>query len=136
MNEADLTETLDRRGQLDAARGPGCYALEVEQPATVQQAINWWRNVRDVNPPNDALARIATAESILYVGAASNVYERLCDHVAADVRRAAFLSAFPVKSLHSLWPKDSAEVAFREETAVARALAGPERRVWTDGVLL
>lgn len=135
MNETELTETLDRRGQLADARGPGCYALEVTLPDHGEQIARYWHRHHD-RSPEGLFSRLADADAVLYVGAASNVYERLCDHVNGDVRKAAFLEAFPPSGLHSLWPKDSAEVAFREEQAVGRALANVTRRVWTDGELL
>ena len=135
MDETDLTQTLEDRRQLDAARGPGCYALVAGVPDSAQSVIDRWHDAHDAAPDEDVFARLAAAETALYVGAASNVYERLCDH-AGDVRKAAFLSAFPPTALHSLWPKDSAEVAFCEEKAVGRALSGAATRVWTDGDLL
>ena len=136
MNETELTETLDRRGELADARGPGVYALEVAIPHHGEQIARYWHRYHDHAPSDEFYTRLAEADSVLYVGAASDVYARLCDHVAGDVRKAAFLEAFPAESLHSLWPKDSAEVAFREEEAVARALSSASQRVWTDGRLL
>jgi predicted GIY-YIG superfamily endonuclease len=136
MNETDLNQTLEDREQFDDARGPGCYALAVDTPNAADDVARQWHRYHDHPPQKAFYARLADADTVLYVGAASDVYARLCDHVAGDVRKAAFLEAFPAESLHSLWPKDSAEVAFREEEAVARALANVNRRVWTDGKLL
>lgn len=136
MNETDLNQTLEDRGQLDDARGPGCYALEVAIPDHGEQIARYWHRYHDHAPSEDFYTRLADANTVLYVGAAKDVYARLCDHVAGDVRKAAFLEAFPAESLHSLWPKDSAEVAFANEFNVANALARVDRRVWTDGRLL
>lgn len=135
MKESVVTETLDRWGRLDAARGPGCYVLEVDTPATPDAVARHWHRHHD-RAPDDLYARLADAHDVYYVGAASNVYARLCDHCAADVRLAAFLEAFPPESLHSVWSYDDTETAFRKEHDVAASVAGPATRVWTDGVLL
>jgi len=134
MQETDLTETLDRRGQLDAARGPGCYALVVETPDAADTVAREWREVHDA-APSGLYERVADADTILYVGASKSVYDRLCDHCGTK-RKAAFLEVFPPTGLHSLWPKASADVAFMEEQAVGRALSGPTTRCWTDGELI
>jgi predicted GIY-YIG superfamily endonuclease len=136
MNETELTETLDRRGELADARGPGVYALEVAIPHHGEQIARYWHRYHDHAPSDEFYTRLADADSVLYVGAADPVYDRLCDHVAGDVRKAAFLEAFPPESLHSLWPKESADAAFANEFNVANSLARVDRRVWTDGRLL
>lgn len=136
MRESDINQTLEDRGQLDDARGPGCYALAVDVPEAADDVARHWHRHQDHAPYEEFYARLADAGTVLYVGASSHVYERLCDHVAADVRRAAFLEAFPAESLHSLWPKDSADAAFANEFNVANSLARVDRRVWTDGRLL
>jgi predicted GIY-YIG superfamily endonuclease len=134
MQETDLTETLDKRGQLDAARGPGCYALEVETPDAADTVARQWHRTHDA-APDGLYSRVANAGAVLYVGASSNVYNRLCDH-CGDKRKAAFLEVFPPTDLHSLWPKASADVAFMEEQAIARSISTANRRVWCDGELL
>lgn len=135
MNETDLNQTLEDWGELDAARGPGCYALEVAIPDRGEQIARYWHRHHD-HAPEGFYRRLADAEQVLYVGAAKDVYERLCDHIAGEVRQATFLKAYPAVSLHSIWPKEVPERAFIEEQAVARALSGPATRVWTDGDLL
>jgi len=90
MNETELTETLDRRGQLDVSRGPGVYALEVAIPDNGEQIARYWHRYHDHAPQKAFFARLAAAESCLYVGASGNVYGRLCDHVAGEVRKASF----------------------------------------------
>lgn len=136
MNEHELTELLDRRGQLDDARGPGCYALAVDAPDSGDQVARHWHRHHDQAPSEGFYSRLAEAGDVLYVGAASHVYDRLCDHVAGDVRQAAFLEAFPPAELHNIYPATDAEAAYQSEWRTAKGLAHASRRVWTDGVLL
>jgi len=129
MNETEL-------GQLDVSRGPGVYALEVAIPDNGEQIARYWHRYHDHAPQKAFFARLAAAESCLYVGASGNVYGRLCDHVAGEVRKASFLEAFPPTGLHSVWEQSDADAAFSAEYNVARELATADTRVWTDGELL
>lgn len=135
MLESNLTETLDRRGQLDDANGPGCYALEVAVSQNAETVARQWHRHHDTAPTESFYARLADAKTVLYVGAASNVYDRLCDH-CGDVRKAVFLEAFPPAELHSLWPQPDRLTAFHAEYNVANRLSDATTRVWTDGRLL
>jgi hypothetical protein len=133
MREAELTERLDARDELAAARGPGVYAIECVVPETIDAVGESWDNQHDARPPDDAIERLAAAGSVAYVGAAGNVYERLCDHIAGKRRRASFVAAFPPRDVIGIWPSDQ---PFEAEYNRAVALAEDEWLVWTDGTLL
>ena len=130
MNEARLTESLDERGLLTAAQGPGVYALGVPVPSMPSVAREQWDAVHDARPPDDALARLAEAPRVAYVGASSQVYDRLCDHVAGDVRTTAFLAAFDPAAVINVWPHDA---PFDAEVTRALRLAREDWVVWCDG---
>lgn len=114
MNETDLTEDLDKRGLLTKAHNPGVYALRVEVPDSEQIVTDQWDAQYDVQPEDSALSRLADAHKVAYVGASGNVYERLTDHAAGDVRKTAFLSVFPPTEVIDVWPsKDPFEKEYR-----------------------
>lgn len=106
LTESAMTESLDARGLLAAARGPGVYALRCAVPddaAAVREALG---EVSDADPPEGYAERLAAAERVAYVGASGDVYDRLCDHAAGDVRKATFLRAFPPERVVDVWPHD------------------------------
>lgn len=123
-----MTEDLDARGLLDTARGPGVYGLEVEVPDDLRSA---WHEHNDETPPN--LGRMATAECALYVGASGHVYDRLCDHAAADKRRANALKVFPPTRVAFVEPFDA---PLDREYGVALAKADARTAVLCDGEIL
>jgi len=132
MNEAAMTERLDERGLLDDARNPGVYALALAVPSALDAVRRDWDAVADHRPPDDALARLASADRVAYVGASSNVYARLCDHAAGDVRTASICEAFPPDGVIDIWPDES---PFMAEYNRALALSRTGWRVWCDGVI-
>lgn len=133
MRESDLTERLDERDLLGKTRGPGVYALEVRTPDDAETAYRRWFSHHDHTPPEDALARIADASKVAYVGASGDVYGRLCDHVAGDVRKAAFLAVFRPTRVIDVW-QDADPFASEFNRAVRLTREG--WAVWTDGELV
>lgn len=128
MRESQVTQDLDERGLLDAARGPGCYALKLRVPEDLRRR---WRRHFDAEPDN--LDRLAAAPRALYVGAASDVYGRLCEHVAADVRRASVLRVCPPQRVVAVEPTSD---PFEAEYSFARGFADATTTVWYDGEIL
>jgi hypothetical protein len=133
LTETTLTERLDERGLLDAARGPGMYALAVMVPDTRAVVTGNWDATHDVRPPDDALDRLAAADRVAYVGASSDVYHRLCEHVGGSTRQTAFLAAFDLEHVIDVWPHDD---PFTAEYNRALRLERDGWRVWCDGDVL
>lgn len=123
-------ESLDRAGLLDAAHGPGCYALALDVPDSVEAANRDWLAHFDALPGNDAVGRLARAEAVAYVGASKDVYGRLEDHAKGEVRKARVMQPFPPTEVIDVWPEDSQFIAERQH---AYALADDGWRVWCDG---
>lgn len=131
MDESDLTQTLDDRGLLAASRGPGCYAVAVAVPDDEAEVAFAWHDTHDAAPPEGTFDRLAAAERVAYVGASSDVYARLCEHVTGERRRATFLAAFDINGVVDVWPDDS---PFQHEFNRAVKLARrPGNVVWNDG---
>jgi hypothetical protein len=105
----------------------------VRTPDSEEAAQVAWYSEFDHAPPEDALERIADAPRVAYVGASGNVYGRLCDHVAGDVRKAAFLSVFRPTRVIDVWPDAD---PFASEFNRAMRLTREGWAVWTDGRLL
>lgn len=118
-----MTQDLDERGLLDAARGPGCYALSLNVPEDLRRR---WRRHFDAVPAN--LGWLADAPRAVYVGAASDVYGRLCEHVAADVRRASVLRLCPPQRVVAVEPTSN--------PVRGGVLVCPGVRGWRDGGVL
>ena len=134
LDETTMTEDLDRRGLLDKSRQPGCYALEVDTPDDADEIRQQWRDHWDADPENAEPERLAVADNVAYVGAAhSSIYDRLCDHVAGDVRKAGFLALFPPERVASIYPDRNRET---DEYTTAREMTRYGWVCWSDGVLL
>jgi hypothetical protein len=133
MNPTDLHEQLDRQGLLADSRGSGTYALAVDAPDYVEPVARRWASISDEPMPEGYAERIAEADEVLYVGASAQVYDRLQDHVVAEVRQATFLSAFPPTHVRGVWPTDGDP--FAEEYNRARSLADGSTEAWSDGRL-
>jgi hypothetical protein len=133
MNETDLHQRLDHRGLLNDAHGPGCYALRVAVPDDAAVVRERWAACHDAEPPDDALARLAAADRVAYVGAASDVYARLTEHVNGDVRKTALLEAFDPAAVVDVWPTTT---PFDREFGRALSLAREGWVVWVNGELL
>lgn len=132
LSPTDVHERLDRRGLLDAARGPGTYALQVKTPDDTDAVAAAFEGVSDVSPPEPTLSRL-TADAVCYVGASGHVYDRLQDHAEGAVRQALFLSAFAPVSVVGVWPADN---PFAEEYNRAVALSRDGWTCWQDGEVI
>jgi len=134
LHETDLNERLDEMDIFEASHDSGVYALEVDAPSEPTVAKERWDQHHDKRPPEDTLTRVAAAEDVYYVGAASNVYRRLTEHISGDVRRATFLEAFPPIALERIWLTGTDPTKAEFNTAVK--LAQRDGTVaWSDGVL-
>jgi predicted GIY-YIG superfamily endonuclease len=122
--ETYVSEHVETQGHTPTAlQTPGVYALEVSVPADPAQA---WADEFDADP--DFLPDLDAAERVIYVGAASNIYDRLIDHVEGAVRQAALLRVCPPHSLFRVSLFDDADRAFERESGIALAMqqANPE----------
>jgi hypothetical protein len=133
MNETELTETLDRRDLLGVSQDSGTYALAVDVPRMPTVAREQWDATHETRPPNDALTRLSRAGNVVYVGAASNVYARLCDHAEGEVRQAMLLEAFDATGVVGVWPCDNPQA---QEYNRAKRLAQDGWLCWSDGVVI
>lgn len=129
-----LHEQLDARGLLDKAHGPGTYALRVETPDSREAVAREWRRDADVLPPDETLERLS-GETVAYVGASKNVYERVMDHARGEVRQAALLRVFDVTGLVGVWPSDRDD-PYSEEYNRAVYLSNHGWTVWCDGAVV
>jgi len=125
-------ETLDQRGLLADAHGPGCYALRVRTPHAADAVAHAFREHSKVVPEGKVLDRL-TADDVAYVGASGNVYDRLQDHAEGDVRQTLFLRCFELVDVIDVWPS---ETPFESEYNRAAALSRDGFTVWSDGEVL
>ena len=135
MTDPRTIPTEQLLSMTDRPQGPGVYVLELDTPGVTlgPEALHaharwWWHagyreqaGYRDVQP--DDVAGLADCERLLYVGATSNVQDRLEDHVQADTRKSAWLSVYPPVELVQVEIFPSAERAFESETQTAYQVA-------------
>lgn len=124
---------LDELGLLDDAHGPGTYALQVTVSDTVEAVQREWLDAIDAPLPDAYAEQLADASECLYVGRSGDVYDRLMDHVRAQVRRASFIEAFGVADIHGVYADDANSNTAEYNRAVA--LADATTCVWMDGEL-
>jgi len=121
LTELDVTEQLLQ--QTDDPTQPGVYVLSLDNPGPSlhAHARRWYREFETVHP-ND-VGGLAGTKELLYVGAASDLQERLEDHVRADVRRATWLSVYPPVELRQVAASPDAGRAFDSERQTAHRIA-------------
>ena len=124
---------LDELGLLDDAYEPGTYALQVRVPGTVEAVQREWLDAIDAPLPDEYAEQLAECDTALYVGRSGNVYDRIMDHVRAQVRRASFIEAFGVDDIHGVYADDENSNTAEYNRAVA--LADATTCVWSDGEL-
>ena len=124
---------MDELGVLDDAYKPGTYALQVRVPDSVEAVQREWLDAIDAPLPDAYAEQLADAETCLYVGRSGNVYDRIMDHVRAQVRRASFVEAFGVADIHGVYAADENSNTAEYNRAVA--LADATTCVWSDGEL-
>ena len=130
LTPTTLQQTLDDRGYLPQVHNPGTYALRAAVPDTVDAVTEAFGNVIDETPPEATLERLADAPRVAYVGASTDVYSRLQDHVAGDARQATFLKAFPPTDVVYVFPTKS---PFEQEYNTAAELSRAGWTIWRDG---
>jgi hypothetical protein len=134
MKESKFHESLDNRGLLAASKGPGCYGLRLAAPDSTAAAREAWDAHHDARPPEPTLDRLAAAGGVAYVGAASEVYDRIMDHARGDVRQTAVCEVFPPTGILDVWPTED---PFAREWDRARKVAENNPvRVWVNGQVL
>lgn len=127
-----MHETLDRQGLLDTSHNSGTYALEVTTPSDTEGVARAFREVSEAVPPDEVLDRL-TASDVAYVGASGDVYGRLMDHAAGEVRKALFLRAFDVTGVVGVWPERD---PFQHEYNRAVSLSNQGWTCYTDGQVI
>lgn len=133
LSPVAMHETLDERGLLDDAHGPGCYGLRVRTPNTKERVVTAFTEHVDVAPGREVCGKLAAADRVAYVGASGDVYDRLQDHADGDVRQALFLRCFDVVDIVDVWPSAT---PFESEYNRAAALSREGWTVWSDGEVL
>jgi len=107
--------------------GPGIYGLLLSTPDTdsVETHARLWREHHDAMPTeqNDGygIETLASADRVVYVGAAKNVRSRVADHVAGK-QTSAVMEVYPPHSVWDVWFCDSVGEAFERESGKAIAL--------------
>lgn len=125
-----VNEALDHAGLLDDSHGPGCYAIALDVPGSVEAAHRRWLEHFDTFPGDDAIARLVGAQRVAYVGASKDVYSRLMDHAEGEVRKARVMQPFPAVEVLDVSPRPS---PFDYERERAYMLAGGGTVVWVNG---
>lgn len=133
FTETEVTEDLDRRGLLDAARRPGLYTLQLQTPSRDARAVeDRWHAHFDAMPRSLA-GRLAACDRLLYAGShGKNVYTRLCQH-ARGHQTASIMAVWPPERVVDVTPRESPG---DREWMYAQKQAGDKTRVWTDGECL
>ena len=103
---------------------PGAYALRLGRPLDLESA---WEQHYDERPPY--WDQLMTADSVYYVGGASDLLSRLEDHRNNDdpdkdsKRKTVLTRVCNVTALQTAWPADNATEAFElVEPRLARSL--------------
>jgi predicted GIY-YIG superfamily endonuclease len=85
----------------------GAYALRLGRPLDLADA---WERHYDERPPY--WDQLMTADSVYYVGGASDLLSRLEDHRNGEVRQTVLTRVCDVTALQTAWPADNATEAF------------------------
>jgi hypothetical protein len=120
-------------GLLADAHGSGVYGLKIATPNSVEETTRRWLDEFGATPRGSELEDIALAERVAYVGASSDVYDRIMDHARSDVRQSSYLRVFPVADVIDVRPDPD---PFEAERSVAYAFASNGWTVLTDGEVL
>lgn len=132
MSPIEIHGRLDEKGLLDDAHNSGCYALSLAVPDSVEAVQRRRLAVAD-HPWDDAMARqFARAKRVVYVGESGDVYDRLQDHAAGNVRKSALVDAYEIRDVVGVWPGERSAVAERDR---ARAIADGETVAYANGEL-
>lgn len=109
-----LPEEVERVGTTPTeARQPGVYVLRCSLPEerSLTDLRARWRRFSEHVPPY--LEQVPHASELYYVGASNDVYGRIDDHLAGDVRTVTFCKAFPphhvdgIQYLDDPWSRES-----------------------------
>jgi predicted GIY-YIG superfamily endonuclease len=122
--EQYLTEAFeDHVTDLSAAHEPGVYILELSTPATTDYDTyaRLWLDEFETTP--EYLTSIAATGTLHYVGAASDVYERLDEHLTSPNRSTAVATVFPIHSIRYIHWFETADEAFQNEHRIAMDLS-------------
>jgi len=108
-------------------RTPAVYTLDITRPDDLAAV---WDDRYDTRPAY--WDELVTAESVVYVGATTDLLSRLEDHRDGDVRQAVLPTIAVDVSLRNAWPCEDAQEAFERETRIALRLRRhlPETFVW------
>lgn len=132
LTRTDVIESLDRQGLLEAAAGPGVYALRVETPDSVEAVSRAFLDSVDATP-RDGVVEQLTSDRVAYVGASQQVRDRVTDHADGEVRQATFLEAFAPVAVIDVW---SHSQPFTAEYNHAVELSNAGWTCWMDGEVL
>jgi len=137
LTESDVTEHPLTQPLLRAhGRVAGCYALRCDIPPTVDAIQERWDGAELIRPGDaeslrdDLFEHLASADTVVYVGASERLYGRLCEHATKERRGATFLDPFP--------PTDIFDICYTCDPKKERSYAENLSRalditVWVNG---
>jgi len=114
-------ELLEWFDTLEDAYSPAVYCLELGTPRSEKTLKNSWWDWHNEDPPSWAWAAYY-AQSVYYVGATSNMWHRIRDHVGHPEKGAKIVYAFPPWKVEKIWPCNSEYEAFELEERAAEMI--------------
>ena len=133
LSPTEMHQSLDADGLLDDSHNSGVYAIRCSVPANVEAVQRRWLEHNNTPLPDGYAEQLAEASRCVYVGASGDVYNRLRSHANGEVRKSAFVQAFPPVAIIGVWPHDA---PFEFERRKAYELSGQGTVCWTDGDLI
>ena len=106
LSNGHVALALERLGHDPAAaKVPGVYAIKCANVSNdLERLTRRWLDETGKEAPY--LEECAEANEIAYVGASGNIFDRLCDHTDARVRKSTFLQVFEPRELLAIHPDD------------------------------
>lgn len=98
---------------------PGVYCLTLSTPTDRDYADVWLDHYEELHPEIDAMQ---AASKVLYVGASKDVFARITDHAAGEVRQAAVPSVFKPHDVYDVRFFNTTDEAFAHEGRIAMEL--------------
>jgi hypothetical protein len=99
------------------------YCLRLAKPNSKYAFIEGWREWYAKEPPSWAWAAFYS-DKVFYVGATSDMWYRIRDHIADPEKGAKICSVFPVWKLNTVWKFEDKDAAFSFEEEAASIIEG------------
>lgn len=117
--EEDLAQHVD---DLSDAHQPGVYALKLSTPDSRDVVEERWARQYEVGVP-EWVWHAVDHPTVLYVGAAKNVLERIHEHLDSPNRSASLCHVCPIHSVWDVWWFADADRAFERESGIAMEIS-------------